>query len=164
MIEKSKNWNYCIDIYINLYSQVNVEQIYHTLLWFATNEILPCISISVMWERKDKIVIFEQINSFKLLKMNIHDFQKWLFFRIHTDKKYDPLEKMVYGFKLIFSPQMVNAYNVKYKTDVLINLINDNPKHNSFRTSKILRYSYKNKLFKLYSKFPFLKIMNIHFK
>jgi hypothetical protein len=77
--------------------------------------------------------------------MNIIDFEQWLYFRLFNDKKYDPSNKMIYNFKIIFGKNLINAHTSKYNEDILNNLIPVIPKKKINKWQKILK------------KYPFIK-------
>jgi hypothetical protein len=149
-IEKSKNWNYAIDIKFNPYSNIDISEIYSTVLWFTSCKI-PCIAIAICWETNDRTIVMENTPAYEFKKMNLHSFQKWYINRIFYDKKYDVHKKMTYCFKIIFGKIMVETFNAKHNSDVL----------NELKPHRITKKTYINKkrllLLKIYRIFPFTR-------
>lgn len=85
--------------------------------------------------------------------MNITDFEKWIYYRIFHDAKYNTNKQYLYCFKIVFGNQMTDAYNVKYNTNILEYLYPIYP----FEKISTPQNIHLRRIKKLYKKFPFLK-------
>jgi hypothetical protein len=85
-------------------------------------------------------------NSFK--KKNLKSFEEWLYYRIFTDKKYDPNKIMMYCIKISFGKRLIDAINTREGIDILETLRPSLKKKNKKK---------KTLLQKIYQKFPFTK-------
>jgi hypothetical protein len=118
-------------------------------MWYCNNKV-PCISIAACWITKNDVMVMENFAAYEFKKKNQISFEKWLYYRIYTDKKYDPDKKMMYCIKLSFGKKMIDLINTK-SSDFLKNhkpILNSNPSPIN---------TYKKRLKFLYKKFPFLK-------
>lgn len=112
IIEKSHDWNSCIDIIVDK-KENNIFNLYLILKSYASNILYPSTEFLVRIKNSNELIITEKINIHKITKNSLLEFRKWFFYRISYDSRYFN-DESVYCFSFTINNKVFNIENTNY--------------------------------------------------
>lgn len=148
-IKKSEKWSNSLEISLNPYEKINMENLYHIIMSYIKNEEIVCISIAFAWNTNKNLIVVENIRARKIKNLDISEFSNWILFRIFNDKKYDPEKIGFISILLTFNKKIIEKLNLNENKEIL----------DYYRPMKPLSIKLRSdqKLKILYKKFPYLR-------
>ena len=120
MIEKSKEWAYCIDILISK-EEIDILNLFLIIKSYIRNMEFYCYKMSVIIIKKElkDTIITENMMLNYFIKVSYWEFENWFMDRLHNDLKYVTQKEDLYGFRIVFQSKVIEGLNKKYNEDVL---------------------------------------------
>ena len=120
MIEKSKEWAYCIDI-LTSKEEIDILNLFLIIKSYIRNMEFYCYKMSVIIIKKElkDTIITENMMLNYFIKVSYWEFENWFMDRLHNDLKYITQKEDLYGFRIVFQSKIIEGLNKKYNEDVL---------------------------------------------
>ena len=120
MIEKSKEWSYCIDI-LTSKEEIDILNLFLIIKSYIRNMEFYCYKMSVIIIKKElkDTIITENMMLNYFIKVSYWEFENWFIERLHNDLKYVTQKEDLYGFRIVFQSKIIEGLNKKYNEDVL---------------------------------------------
>ena len=120
MIEKSKEWTYCIDI-LTSKEEIDILNLFLIIKSYIRNMEFYCYKMSVIIIKKElkDTIITENMMLNYFIKVSYWEFENWFMDRLHNDLKYVTQKEDLYGFRIVFQSKIIEGLNKKYNEDVL---------------------------------------------
>ena len=120
MIEKSKEWAYCIDI-LTSKEEIDILNLFLIIKSYIRNMEFYCYKMSVIIIKKElkDTIITENMMLNYFIKVSYWEFENWFMDRLHNDLKYVTQKEDLYGFRIVFQSKIIEGLNKKYNEDVL---------------------------------------------
>jgi hypothetical protein len=118
IIKKAEDWNYCIDIILDIEKPVKMINFYILINSFLQNNIYYTYALAAVIIKPDNIKVMQKIRNQKITNMSISEFAEWIDYRISYDWKYVN-EEDFYAFRLVLNKQIVEKYNLQHKKNIL---------------------------------------------
>ena len=170
VIKKSQNFNYAIEIIIDLKSPINYFNLFQILLSYKNNPEMIVISLGCVFkDNRNKYFITENLSAGKFNKMKFSDFKEWFWFRIECDWKYN-VENNLYSLTIFFEKSLCEAWEQRENKDPTIFLKpiypwseNENTPLEDKTNEYLLKQAYQT-IKKQKSRLRHLKMINIRLK
>ena len=120
MIEKSKEWSYCIDI-LTSKEEIDILNLFLIIKSYIRNMEFYCYKMSIIIikkELKDTIITDNMMLNY-FIRVSYWEFENWFMERLHNDLKYVTQKEDLYGFRIVFQSKIIEGLNKKYNEDVL---------------------------------------------
>lgn len=118
IIEKSKSWNYSIDIVFNINSPINYLNLFIILKSYLSYKIINPVAIAMICQTDQHTLVTKKLRSELILKTTLNEFENWINFKINYDARYITTETF-YSFRLLYHPSLVTHLSNKYNIDLL---------------------------------------------
>lgn len=111
-----KSWKYSIEFYFDI-ENMHSTDLFLILYSYLRNQSIYCLDVYTLAEQRSKIRIFSRKTGYELNKMTYREFESWWEERQWYDSSLlEPKE--VYGFRLVFVPELVNNYLLSQDIDM----------------------------------------------
>lgn len=115
IIKKSKNYNYSIEIILDLKDSINFINLYLIISAYINDPRFLITSIGCLFKEKGgKHFITENMGARYMKRMNQFDFQDWMLYRINKDWKYN-LEEDFYSIIIFFQKELIDIWEKNEK-------------------------------------------------
>lgn len=145
IIQKSNNWNYTIEVLIHPKEKINTWNLLNILKCFIYEKEFLCHTVAIGIKKNYGINIIEKKKSYILKKMDLHDFEKWLYETLFDNSLYNIEKNEVYCFYFLFSKQFIDAYNKANNSDILNLLYPTFQKKKNYNHDRIIKICKKYK-------------------